>query len=150
VVAFGGCASEFCEGDRFGLLRALPADAKAPPRMVGGRAIGTFGTLARSRPGWQGLSPCRERARHGRWGAGYWRNQWRDGQGPGDWGPPSGQLALPPALLGLLPHVLGHLWPGFLPSVATRHRPQCHHRLDMGPCPVHPGPLQPPCHDQLI
>jgi hypothetical protein len=43
-----GCTSEFCDGDRFAMLRLLRADTEAPPRAVGRRAMGARGSFAGS------------------------------------------------------------------------------------------------------
>jgi hypothetical protein len=76
--------------------------------------------------------------------------KWQAGQGQGGGGLPSVCLTVDPALPALLPEVLRHLPPGFLPPVTAGDRPQRDHRIHMRPGPVHPSPFEPSLHDQFI
>jgi hypothetical protein len=133
-VSIYGCASEFCEGDSVGMLSLLSADAPAPPRVVGGRALRAAG-----------LAPCA-----GAGGAASRGDRRRDGHGAWDVDLPRSSWVRPPPVPGLVLAILGALRPGCRPPGAASQRAPPHHRRDMRPGTGPPGPFQAPLPHQRM
>ena len=114
-----GWPSECCGASRTRRMGSGPTKAKAPPRVVGRWTIARRGAPTRDRP-WRLAAPrgCwRGCCRCPGWGHGLRRCA--RGVVPRGLGLPSGQLALPSALAGLVPHVLGERRPGLRPPLAA-------------------------------